>query len=236
MDLIEKAINSFKIPKKFGIDFSRDETSEEVEYADCCVHSSTSGYIANGISKAVIIIPNSEYVVKIPFNGAFDRPSVYNEKTKDYEEGEEREFFPFEQADDLESDEEAWDYCANELLKYENAVAAGFGEFFPETRYYREKDGFPLYLQEKCSTFPSCSKKPSEQAREKSRTNNKLRCKANSEWIAAAVDWYGEERVEQFVQYINDTGIDTDLHDGNLGFGSKGNPVILDFSGYREDF
>lgn len=233
-DKIEKALNSFKLPEQWGVNYYDDDTSEEVECASYCVGKAVHGYVTNGITKAVIIIPNSEYVVKIPFNGYFDCTSEYNEETKEYEEGE-RYFTHFENANDLGEDyAECWDYCENERIKYNNAVDAGFGEFFPETRYYREKDGFPVYLQEKCKTYSFHSCTPSEEATEKSRSNKKLRCQADSRWVAAAVDYYGEERVEKFITYLNENNLGYDLHDGNLGFGKKGNPIILDFSGYRE--
>ena len=95
----------------------------------------------HGVSKMAVIIPESHYVIKVPFNGKWD--SYHDDDNDIYEDYWE----DFQYAN---QETYSFDYCCDELDKYERAVSAGLGMFFAETLFYGyTKGGYPLYLQEK---------------------------------------------------------------------------------------
>ena len=53
------------------------------------------------------------------------------------------------------------------------------------------------------------------------------------EWLARAIEYYGEAAVNDLLAFIELEGIN-DFHTENIGFREDGSPVILDYSGYRE--
>ena len=55
------------------------------------------------------------------------------------------------------------------------------------------------------------------------------------EWIALAIDFYGEEFWNEFIQWATETEPDvlTDMHTSNYGLDMEGRPVMFDISGFR---
>jgi hypothetical protein len=179
----------------------------------------THTQFACGISKLVIFLNDSE-VVKVPFDGGFlDRED---------EDGE--DFYYFEIAD----------YCEREAYFYDEAIDAGVEEFFAKTEFAGYADcGRPLYKSERVFEYMSKeifdirSKEPSQKAKDSA--NNSDCYALPFEWLARAYDYYGEEKVEKLIAFLNKFDI-RDLHDGNIGFRKNGAPVLLDYSDYREDY
>ena len=54
-----------------------------------------------------------------------------------------------------------------------------------------------------------------------------------SDWTMHAIDYYGEEEVESFINFLKDENMDDDLHPSNVGFALDGRPVLIDWAGWR---
>ena len=184
-------------------------------------------YSRMGASKYVILLPNYNYVIKIPFNGSGE--TYYDD---DIDE-EQFEFVKFDGA----TLSNGWDYCAVEATIYEYAELEGVEKYLARTVFWkRSKFGYPFYLQEKVS---SCNDEEiSENSRKIAETyagysNAFGTCPLyDEEWIGHFLDWYGEEEYRKLANFLIDEDIN-DLHCGNLGYRDNGAPVIFDYSGYR---
>lgn len=68
-------------------------------------------------------------------------------------------------------------------------------------------------------------------------------------WVAAAYDKYGEDKVCNFILYLSENFpgraakvikpieyMINDMHENNYGYDYDNNPVIIDYSGYEEDY
>jgi len=224
---LDGIFKGIRIPAHFGCDeyedssFTVDEFKEQFEERKDIT-------IYNGVTKCVLVFDNDNKVIKIPFGGFFAAAENVDD---------ENEFIWFTEADDINGGS-YWNYCENELMKYENAVDAGFGEFFAETEYCTMIDGTPIYKQEKCVAI-SCGGTPKNELSDNSKTVYKSNedyqnSYINSDWVRAAIDWYGASRVLDFIHYIEDNNI-YDLHNGNIGFSTwDGRPVLIDWAGYRD--
>lgn len=187
-----------------------------------------------GVSKAAVILPDSSYILKIPFNCMIYNVEVYNEATDSYEYTDEQEYNYFCNADDLaDYDAAEDDYCENEMFKYYRAVDAGFGDFFLDTYCYGVKDGCPIYAQEKCTHWCGKEVTTSEHSRHLVESDSFFRGITNNTFIMACIDYYGEERTRAFISYLEEEGID-DLHNGNIGFKQNGAPCLCDWAGWRD--
>lgn len=234
-DQAEKIIEGLNIPQYFGCNGDDDEFYGEdlLEYQ---VGELGIGDFAinNGITKAVIIPNEFNFVVKIPFNCI--KYYEWNEEDQEYTDDEYFEMFRYADAPDQT------DYCWDELIKINKAYDAGFGDLFPATAFVKEeKNGTRCYIQEKVRTFSEVRFKGgapvvSEKSRTTARSMDNYYCTCDVEWRAAVVEFYGEAFWKSFVDWdsINCIGILTDMHSNNYGYTMDGRPIILDVSGYRE--
>lgn len=228
---IENVFRNFNMPEYFG------GNADEEDYLiveDIC-DNLTKGLnctMDHGVSKAVLIFNDEDWVLKIPFNSmlyyAYDPDSGeydYNPDTAYYEK-----FCYAPMAS-------KWDYCNVEYLVYQEALELGLECFFAETDFYcSTRNGYPIYIQEKVTSmrnypkFNRCSEK-SETLASKSPLTRYI----EHLWVAAAIEQYGEEKVNNFFEFLsNKKYILHDLHYGNYGFRADGSPCILDFSGWKE--
>ena len=223
-----------------------DKDSDWTPIVDILYGSKDVDNCPNGITKIVAINNSCSKVLKIPFHAAYEEEYDY-----EYEQYTgENEYFDFQNADSSHSIEEEnaeWDYCADEVRKYEQAVKDGMEEFFPAIEFYKEgKCGVPYYIQEKVMPFKvkdfkeenkKNSYKNATKISESYRNKGKY-IRVNNYFIAACLEWYGEEKTIDFLEYayIKYPEIGRDLHEGNLGRRMNGAPVVLDFAGFREDF
>ena len=232
MRIIEKEIDGCD---KIGADMNDDYCSitENLDWAFRKVLPKTAAY--HGVSKMAIVIPESHYVIKVPFNGKWD--TYYDDDNDAYEEC--WEDFMYANPENY-----SFDYCRDELDKYERAVSAGLGIFFAETLFYGyTRGGYPLYLQEKVRPDSHLRRADTPKAKENSFTVVKSKREKDynwkrlpEEWLAMAIDKYGLKLVERFIDFINneEPEISDDLHGGNYGYRYDGSPVLLDFSGWRD--
>jgi len=241
-ELIDKIISLINIPREFGcIEDDCDEYCDEAEdYSYILAKHSIDAEVKFGCTRLVIIPAKSDYVIKIPFNGKFE---VEYPDPDDYGENV---FYHFHNANDIKlEDAEDWDYCENEVAKYEDAVSAGFGEFFLDTYLYTyklEKDYcYPIYVQKKVDIvcydmFRDDYKPVSEHTSKYYQEHRTDFCCVNKNWTLAAMEHYGIERVRIFFEYLKKNHLNADLHSGNVGFDEEGIPVLLDWAGYRDGF
>ena len=211
-------ILKIEFPSNFGSDEDGEETPVMEEVYNQLDSSVETAY---GASKFVIFLNNKE-VVKVPFSGCY----WWDEDAEDH--------YRFDEFMNT-------DYCATEAAVYADAVALGVEKFFASMKYRgTAKGGTPIYLAERVYTYydngavrertDSFSKRSQEIADEMKDNYN---IRIHREWLARAIEYYGEDAVNDLLAFIELEGIN-DFHTENIGFREDGSPVILDYSGYRE--
>lgn len=267
-EIIDKILNSFEIPREFGryygdekIDFDFDDFSNKITKI---INKITPINICYGVSKMVIVPKKYPFVIKIPFNGYFSMdtssmPNFYirensipTNKISDFyrEAAEKREDWIETHLEDIvyfESFECACednpsDYCLDELQKYQIVTEKSFSPFFAGTYYYTAKNGRNIYIQEKAIAYCDSSTsqiKISKGTLEKAKKmQDDLYSDFPREWLATAIECYGETFVTEFLNYVSkdedELYLWEDMHCGNLGYRLNGTPCIIDFSGWRD--
>ena len=170
-----------------------------------------------GASKLVIIPNGANYVFKIPFNSAYNTTHRFNLANGD--------------------EKRSWDYCLTESLVYIQAKRANLHSLFASERMVGEINNHPIYIQQKAITLEDAYKIEDfdnilwDLPREKSRQiQREVGYSLNSRWLAAAIKWYGENRVRRLLFFLSDNEL-CDFHEKNIGFiGSR--PVLIDYSSF----
>ena len=231
--------NTFYLDK--AIEFiKRAGGVEELIYRDGWTWYNNEDYtVDSGASKVVLVFTNSDYVVKIPFKGEFcecDNYDCENSCNRDCScsrcsrRVSEENYGEFTGAR-IGENEYSWDYCAAEQFFYEKAVVAGVEEFFIKTIFIGEFNGHPIYLQEKVEVYGYNSQTKSPEYSKEIFMKKFLHSEIqNEDFGGLLVDYYGEERVNQLVEFLSEVGI-SDLHTSNVGICAN-RPVLFDYSGY----
>jgi len=217
-------IDEQQIMKEFVNLYIDDEFGADVESSDYETESIASvmeqvcGRCVWGASKFVVIPAEGDYVIKIPFTGEFN----WNDST------EQLDFCPFMN-----------DYCEIERNRYEELKSQDIGVFFAETRLLGStKYGKKIYVQEKIketfydSAKRSFSKDSYDIVQDIHSKTNRLFLPFDDEWIAIAIDYYGEKVTKKLLDYAEENIYD--LHHNNYGYRYDGSPVIHDFSDFNE--
>ena len=191
-----------------------------------------------GASKVVIMSREWDYVLKIPFNGAYTfLEAEYNEYCDNHDsEPKMKDYITFEKYCGADS-EDGWDYCDAENNKYDKAEEAKVNQYFAKTEFLCfTNGGYPVYIQEKCryrisedkSTDKSRNIASSRQAEYKDGGISSVL------WIASFIDFYGEAEFEKLRIFLDsDEDLNGDLHDENVGYTMDGKPIILDYAGFN---
>lgn len=213
-------------------DFYLDEEADYARLDDYAPYIHRQVYTEHGASKFVIIDKSCSHVVKIPFHGTEHYEDIYNEETDEYEYTDDSYFEDFYGAMT-----DGWNYCGDEAYIYSLAEEAGFEKFFAETKLltYTKREGIPIYIQERVESFSrgKTKSKASEKSKEIAEVyhNNVHLARIHKDWIADAIEFYGEDYVREFLEWYKEYA--NDLHSGNIGYRFNGEPVILDYSGYH---
>lgn len=223
-DLLEaqRIVSRLNLPAEFGVDEDMDVSDIEVQLEDVI---DGDYFVSCGISKAVIIVENLPFVIKIPFNGRWETEWDY-----DSDRVAEKYFMEFEKANITEPA----DYCYDELDRTKLIQNSGFGCFVPDMMFLMTACGYNVYVQEK--VIPRCDEKskynPSEGSLAKAREEGYW----DLIWAATAIDMYGLKFFHNFMDwaYANCYDMMLDLHQANYGYDVGGCPVILDVSGFRD--
>ena len=218
--------NKFIKNQQFGV---YEATDESVEVSDISSHlyfHHNELTIANGVSKAVLISKEVNSVLKVPFLGMwYDN---YNNETEEYDEY----WQDFHGVPD-------GDYCMREVEIYEAAEEAGIEMFFAKTELFGWLDcGLPVYKQTKVIPLNEINRSEIRQPSKKSISKVKELYNYNMldmQWKALALDYYGEELLQKFFNFIGNEfpACGNDMHMGNYGYTLDGKPVLLDYSGYE---
>ena len=180
-----------------------------------------------GATKLVIILPDCDFVIKIPFSGSYQE--IYQDRTDDYEE----EYVEFENAD-FETCE--WDYCKTEVNRYNLAKNVGIEKYFAKTECIGMVNHYPIYIQQKAEIFADVKDLNSYSEEKKSSTREKcdkedLWC-FNECWLSDLLDYCGDRIFSLFMSFLKDNEFD-DLHSSNIGY-IDGVPVLVDYSGFND--
>ena len=172
--------------------------------------------VANGASKGVLIFKDFSFVLKIPFI---------------FCDGVELEG-AFEA-------NESWNYCEQEVARYEMAKDDGFQNIFLEIEYLTEINGHPIYIQPYAEilsniNFVQYEKKHCSSFNEKDREivrtldDEEGSDYLDSGWEADLYVLYGLDFYKEFKHYLIQNCI-YDLRDENIGYINK-NPVLVDYA------
>lgn len=255
VEQLKSLVSQFYIPKQFGQDWNQDFELPNQIY-NIMRKSGLDWREFHGASKLVLAFPELKVAIKIPFTGEFMEPEdlrgeysfckgcesycCYSDCCPHYEEVLQKEqdycdFNFFDGAGDYD-----WDYCCLELNYYTQIKDYGFEQFYAKTAFLGStQNNFPCYIQEWCESYDDSNVDTSSSERSRShvqelKTNNNYRSYFYDDWVALAVERYGEELVDAFLlkflrehdEYVGD------MHSGNFGFRADGSPVIIDFSDF----
>ena len=192
-------------------------TFDDTRVDELTLYLFDKGYIFNydfGATKLVIMPRNKDYVIKIPFQGYYEDC-----------------FCNFIGA----NSELEWDYCNVEVERYENIYSTPFKDCFAETIFIGYVNNYPIYLQEKCTPFNNSYNKTKEKRELMDSFLHKINCwyDLNSDWCIDLLKYYGPKKFKEFLTLIKKLKWDDDLTYDNVGY-KNGHPIIIDFSGFRE--
>ena len=120
-------------------DTSNETLMDELGWPDNMGH-------ACGASKFVLIPYDEDYVIKIPYTGAFTESCSYTLANGNHIH-EESQYYDFLNANDTYL--HYWDYCYTEVMRYRIALNHGFARFFAKTKYIGDVNNFLIYVQQK---------------------------------------------------------------------------------------
>ena len=193
-------------------------TFDDTRVDELTLYLYDKGYIFNyefGATKLVIIPRNKDYVIKIPFQGAYYGNEFCNfiNAGLDYE----------------------WDYCNVEVKRYDDIYSTCFKDCFAETIFIGYVNDYPIYLQEKCIPFNLSYHKTKEKIEKMDSFLHKINCwyDFNTDWCIDLLKYYGPKKFKEFLALIKKLKWDDDLTCDNVGY-KNGHPIIIDFSGFRE--
>lgn len=228
---IEDKINNLRVP----YEFSQTEDGFDVDaenFINTLWETFKCDDVLTGASKCVVLLSNQNFVLKIPFEGKQIWEQVRNYDAEEYNSDDyDFVFYPFSCA----RTKDHWDYCNDEVEIFKKAEAAGVSSFFARTDFYGySKDNYPIYIQERCEVFGNVDVDDKYQnlSKEVKTSASKVSSELPKEWIALAIEYFGQELTDKFLAFVEDEYID-DLHYDNFGFiGDR--PVLIDYSGYSD--
>lgn len=232
--VLKDLFSKITIPSQFGGNIDREDYTNIDEWVSGIINKNklnNSTEYRHGVSKAVFIFNNLNFVIKIPFNGSWECDYDFDKDSERIIEIS-RYWYNFMTED----------YCEKELSKYTKAKEKGLEVFFAAIdNFTLSENRKPIYIQEKVIPFYEYEKENEIFITEEHETlAKKLRCNFRSrlfdKWIAAAIKYYGFDLTEKFLSFVEkeDCEIGADLHTENYGFRENGTPCLLDYSGWEE--
>lgn len=173
--------------------------------------------ISSGATKGVIIFKNFNFVIKIPF--------YYCDE---------------EELSGADETDESWNYCAQEVARYEMASDDGFKDIFLEVQFLDEINGHPIYIQPYADILSYIDSDQYEKEYCSNTNKDKEIVRKidldwdgyiNLNWEADLYVLYGKSFYLCLKQYLNDNNID-DLRIDNIGYVNK-KPVLVDYAGFN---
>ena len=172
-----------------------------------------------GATKLCIIPWDTDYVIKIPFDG---------EMQWDYDDKEYRFQYFYNGGGDG-----GWDYCALEDEYFvDKILGTGYEEVFLTTDCITIND-WPVYIQQKVDTYNESNAYPSNESMLKIRTESKVRGEVSFPdiWMGIGLENFegNIKKLDNLLRFLRDNF--TDLHPGNIGYFNN-QIIILDYAGY----
>ena len=188
----------------------------------------------HGASKFVLIpIEKSDFVIKIPYTGYYWENEDEDDSNSEnyYQIGTEE----YEEYYGANEGERPWDYCATEALRYKIAKENGFEQYFAKTELLGYVNNYPIYIQERCIPLSNCRKDHRYSKKERSITSDLCGkyYNINEDWLTDFRLYYGNEKLIEFIHFIENNEWDDDLRSENIGY-KNGRPILIDYSGFFE--
>ena len=200
-----------------------------------------------GATKIVFILPDKNFVIKIPFSGCYKNTMIETNTEKGVKSKWISRYSKFTGAQSpmRKAEEGEWDYCQVECDIYALAAEEAVEDFFAKTECIGFIHGYPIYVQEIAKIYkdiyPSYETEETEYRKKYTEEDYKkiysLCCNHNYDyfnmyWLCDAFKYYGEIKGEEFLQFIKNACVG-DLHKANIGYiGDR--PVIIDYSGFND--
>ncbi len=212
-------VNNFKefFNKKF---VSCHFTSSDVDDLVCEIEKNFPKFnftFEEGATKCVIIPKETDYVIKIPFDGEYRN-----------NEEEEEEFYMF-----TGGGQEGWDYCDQECAFYEDIIKdSGFEKFFLSNNVL--SFDWPMYTQQKAEVYVDSYRKTSNKSKQMVKEMKRsIWTNLPNIWLELCLENFNFDvnKLKNFICFLDDNF--SDLHRSNIGY--VGNQaVVIDYAGYCE--
>ena len=184
-----------------------------------------------GASKVVLHFEETDFVIKVPFNGT-EEPCCED----DGEFYDEYEFIPFSGTGGY-WDDNRWDYCNVEVKRFQAALDEKVNECFLETKYIGSVNNYPIYAQKFAEIYCYGDRdyEHSNKADDLNKTSSicsshHVEC-FHTNWLTDVRKYYGEEFLLKLLCFIKNYRI-RDLHSENFGY-IDGRPIIIDYAGFE---
>lgn len=198
---------------------------------------------SNGVSKCVFLFEQyPDIVVKIPFNGGVDYRSYSSsaDSSNDYDYYDDSSEYSCADLSivNCKGMRRNWDYCEVEEVLFNRAYKAGVNDYFAQTAYIGEINGYPLYIQERAEIYSDSESKYSyklikeliEEIKQDLGDPDRLFGRLPDEWICHFYVIYGKNLLKKFLDFVEEEEI-SDLHSDNVGF-IDDKPVLTDYSSF----
>ena len=215
-------IKTIAIPiEDFGVYEESDDVTHAVDYYINEVYELAKKYNITveahwGASQLAFVVEETKEVYKTPFLGQMEQWNDKEWDDEDYEEGWQENFEYFRR-----------NYTALTEEIYHKAEDAGVAMFFAKIK----KIGNNLWIQEYVEprAIQKASKTYSDDSLKKAKAMDRV--PFEDDWIAVAIDMYGEEKFQSLLKFIKDEEL-SDFHWNNYGWDQTGAPKLLDYCGY----
>lgn len=206
------------------------------------IYSDGSGYkeiadceIQFGASKIVLIPEGWNWVIKIPTYGYCNGKASYydsnNSNGIEYDDTEDYEFACSRQLRDKGYTFPGYNYCQAEAIIGYEAEKIGLGDIMIPTYYVGTFKDIPYYIQRKvCDIREDVNSKIDSQERYKELNSHRYR-EFNNNFGGALIEQYGEERVNELLNFLKEWGINDLTSYSNYAI-KDGKIVFFDYSGF----
>lgn len=197
----------------------------------------------NGVSKCVFLFEQyPDIVVKIPFNGGVDYRSYSSsaDGSNDYDYYDDSSEYSCADLSivNCKGMRRNWDYCEVEEVLFNRAYKAGVNDYFAQTAYIGEINGYPIYIQERAEIYSDSEVKYSyklikeliEEIKQDLGDSDRLFGRLPDEWVCDFYVIYGKDLLVKFLNFVEEQEI-SDLHSDNVGF-IDDKPVLTDYSSF----
>lgn len=208
-----------------------------LDYCDDVNYNFDVAQLESGASK-IVLIPKEikDFVIKIPVSGT--RFPYENE------DGEEERGTEYYCQAPTRYDGDSWNYCQAEVEIYEEAVENDLEDAFAETKFlFRTHAGVPVYVQERVS-FGAYHKRSSLSHEERSKKLEEVYSRSSdevqyscqmfsTEYAIEMLEYYGLSKFVKLMNFLYNENLN-DFHGGNIGFNENLQPILFDYSGFKD--